>query len=137
MVSLVTCDAGSIGADNWYVPAAFGTTEDKEKYNVSAVLEWVVALVYILFVASFAMDFIPAVHSKHNRFPTVQSRDREMGMANNTNASVSGGPVFTDARAPGPRVPVYTNSRVPRSSDSGSSVQPMMFTHDGRNNMHR
>lgn len=44
---------------------AFGVLGDKEYYNGAAVCEWVIALIYAFFVWSFAIDFIPAVRTKH------------------------------------------------------------------------
>jgi len=47
------------------VAIAFGVLGDKGHYNGAAVCEWVVALIYTFYVWSFALDFIPAVHTKH------------------------------------------------------------------------
>lgn len=37
------------------------------------------------------MDFLPAIHSKHNRFPSI-----EMGPNDVNGPSVSGGPVYAE-----------------------------------------
>ena len=79
-------------------------------YNVAAVLEWIVALVYILFVASFVLDFIPAVHSKKHRFPTVAEVEQ---------AQMEGMPSATGG-------PTYTNE-----ASSYGSTQPMAETNGG------
>jgi len=44
---------------------AFGVLGDKKHYNSAAVVEWVISLVYSFYVWSFAIDFIPAVRTKH------------------------------------------------------------------------
>lgn len=61
------------------VAIAFGVLGDKEHYNGAAVCEWVVALIYTFYVWSFAIDFIPAIHSKH-----YQSRETELEAATET-----------------------------------------------------
>lgn len=58
---------------------AFGVTQRNRNYNVSGVLEWIIALIYFFYVFSFFIDFIPAVHTKHH-----QSKETsEMAMVNN------------------------------------------------------
>lgn len=70
----------------------FGVTNQRGNYNTAAILEWIIALIYICYVASFIMDFIPAVHSKHHRFPTVE--EIEQGRAEGL-PSVTGGPTYS------------------------------------------
>ncbi|CAD0020258.1 unnamed protein product [Aureobasidium pullulans] len=43
--------------------------------NKAAILEWVISLVYIIYVGHYCMDFFPAVHSKDNRFPSNPMRN--------------------------------------------------------------
>ncbi|KAK6406794.1 hypothetical protein LTR81_018620 [Elasticomyces elasticus] len=76
---------------------AFGITEYRGNYNISAYLEWIVSLVYIFYVWSFIIDFIPAVHTKHpdNRFPPVRRADDEMAMNTQAQGSITGGPVYS------------------------------------------
>lgn len=73
---------------------AFGVLQNQEHYNTAAVLEWVIALIYILFVASFTLDFLPAVHTKHDRFPTREEMHAAMEQGNGP--SYSGGPTYPD-----------------------------------------
>ena len=49
---------------------------DRDHYNGAAVCEWVVALVYTFYVWSFAIDFLPAVRTKH-----YASKETELDMA--------------------------------------------------------
>lgn len=91
---------------------SFGATEYTGRYNQSAILEWIVALVYIFCKSSRAMssavtkltsriyvdvwsyvfDFLPAHYakSKSHRFPPIQKGGEEMGMTNEM-----GGPAYT------------------------------------------
>lgn len=89
---------------------AFGVLQKKKHYNTAAVLEWVIALIYILFVASFILDFLPAMHTKHDRFPTLEEMHAAMEEGNGP--SYSGGPTYTD-------------------NHSVHSGQPMMHTANG------
>lgn len=83
---------------------------EKEHYNRAAVLEWTISLIYIFYVATFAMDFLPAIHSKHHRFPPVTNQAAmEQG---EPNESVTGGPVYSES---------YSNG-------SNASTQPMQQT---------
>ncbi|PSS00973.1 Frag1/DRAM/Sfk1 [Coniella lustricola] len=65
---------------------AFGVTEYTGKYNQSAILEWIVALVYIFYVWSYVFDFLPVNFAHHrtgsNRFPAVKRGSEEMAMTN-------------------------------------------------------
>ena len=44
---------------------AFGVLGDRRRYNSAALVEWTIALIYTFYVWSFAIDFIPAVRTKH------------------------------------------------------------------------
>ncbi|KAH8791047.1 Frag1/DRAM/Sfk1 family-domain-containing protein [Hyaloscypha finlandica] len=55
---------------------AFGVLADKDHYNAAAVCEWVIALIYAFYVWSFAIDFIPAVRTRH-----YASKETELEMA--------------------------------------------------------
>ncbi|KAF1355392.1 Frag1/DRAM/Sfk1 family-domain-containing protein [Delphinella strobiligena] len=72
---------------------AFGVCGDKSSYNAAAVLEWTIALFFILYVLSYVIDFLPAVHSKHNLFPAIEA---EMGEGDVNGPSNSGGPVYAE-----------------------------------------
>jgi hypothetical protein len=57
---------------------AFGVSSKLKHWNIAAILEWVIALVYTFFVLSFFMDFVPAVHGHgHGK----QSHETEEQMA--------------------------------------------------------
>jgi hypothetical protein len=55
---------------------AFGVLGDRKHYNGAAVCEWVIALIYAFYVWSFAIDFIPAVRTRH-----YASKETEVEMA--------------------------------------------------------
>jgi hypothetical protein len=46
---------------------AFGVCNRKSIWNTAAILEWIIALIYTFYVWSFAIDFIPAVRTKHHK----------------------------------------------------------------------
>jgi hypothetical protein len=50
-----------------------------DHYNAAAICEWVVALIYAFYVWSFALDFIPAVKTKH-----FESQETELEAATAT-----------------------------------------------------
>jgi len=54
---------------------AFAVCSKKDIWNVAAVLEWVVAFIYCLYVLSFFIDFLPALRTKHH-----QSKQTEVQM---------------------------------------------------------
>lgn len=99
---------------------AFGVLGDKVEYNRAAILEWTISLIYILYILSFIMDFLPAVHSKHNRFPDI----REMGQHEVNGPSVSGGPVYSETfsnNSDGSGQPMQQTSRYNISADAPPS----------------
>jgi hypothetical protein len=55
---------------------AFGVLGDKKHFNAAAVVEWVIALIYTFYVWSYALDFIPAVMTRH-----YASKETELEMA--------------------------------------------------------
>ncbi|PNS17762.1 Protein sfk1 [Sphaceloma murrayae] len=66
---------------------AFGVTQRRRMYNTAAILEWIIGFLFAIFVASFAIDFLPAVRSHHagQRFPTISQMEkaRANGAPNN------------------------------------------------------
>ncbi|KAK3070453.1 hypothetical protein LTR53_010440 [Teratosphaeriaceae sp. CCFEE 6253] len=101
---------------------AFGVLQYNGRYNMSGYLEWIICLVYIFYVWSFIIDFLPAVHTKRpdHRFPAVRRADDEMAMTTETGGNSLGGPVYT---ADG-----YGGSGVQGDSASYGSQQPMAET---------
>lgn len=69
---------------------AFAVLGSNSHRNAAAILEWVISLMYILYVLSFVIDFLPALGSREHRFPTAA----EMGQVNGP--SNSGGPVYPE-----------------------------------------
>ncbi|KAH7336128.1 Frag1/DRAM/Sfk1 family-domain-containing protein [Rhexocercosporidium sp. MPI-PUGE-AT-0058] len=44
---------------------AFGVLSLQKRYNPAAVCEWVISLIYTFYVWSYAIDFIPAIRTRH------------------------------------------------------------------------
>lgn len=77
---------------------AFGVMGNQGHYNRAAVLEWTISLIYIFYIWSFIIDFLPAVKTrhKHNRFPApLRKQDDEMAMNTEAQGNMMGGPVYT------------------------------------------
>ncbi|KAH6710834.1 Frag1/DRAM/Sfk1 family-domain-containing protein [Leptodontidium sp. MPI-SDFR-AT-0119] len=55
---------------------AFGVLGHQKRYNPAAVCEWVISLIYTFYVWSYAIDFIPAIRTKH-----YASKETEIDMA--------------------------------------------------------
>jgi hypothetical protein len=55
----------------------FGVSMDKgySHDDLAAILEWIIALIYSFYVMSYALDFLPAMHSKGHRKSTVITED--------------------------------------------------------------
>jgi len=58
---------------------AFGTLNRYKSWNVAAIVEWVIALCFTLWLASFVVDFLPAarVHDHHDKGDGDSTRDGE------------------------------------------------------------
>ncbi|CAN8105321.1 unnamed protein product [Discula destructiva] len=69
---------------------AFGVTEYTGLYNTSAILEWIVALLYIFYVWSYILDFLPVnyavARTKSDRFPPTSRWSDEMVMTEGASA---------------------------------------------------
>jgi len=77
---------------------AFGATQYTGNYNVSAILEWIVALIYIFYVWSFIIDFLPATKTKdpENRFPKIRRGDDEHDSETQEMGNMTNGPVYSN-----------------------------------------
>lgn len=77
---------------------AFGVLGYQEHYNRAAVCEWVVSLVFIFYMWSFIIDFLPATRTRHvdDRFPPVRKQDDEMAMSTQAGGNMMGGPVYSN-----------------------------------------
>lgn len=57
-----------------WLAVAFGICTHRDRRNVGAVLEWVIALIFSFYIFSFTIDLFPAVSTAHGgRFPRRQS----------------------------------------------------------------
>lgn len=64
----------------------FGVCGDRHEYNTAAILEWIVAFIFTFYVLSFAIDFLPALRTKHHHSNETELDMAEQGAAvNGTN----------------------------------------------------
>ncbi|WPH03623.1 Hypothetical protein R9X50_00650600 [Acrodontium crateriforme] len=77
---------------------AFGVLQYQRKKNRAAILEWLVSFIFIFYVWSFIIDFLPATQTKHreHRFPPVKREDDEMAMTTQAEGNMTGGPVYSN-----------------------------------------
>lgn len=59
---------------------AFGVTNDRNSYNASAVLEWTVAFIFTFYILSYAIDFLPAIQTKHHHSQETNLDMAEQGI---------------------------------------------------------
>jgi len=77
---------------------AFGVLQRGSEVNKAAILEWIISLIYIFYVWSFIIDFLPATRTrnKEDRFgPPIRADDDEMAMNTQAAGNNLGGPVYT------------------------------------------
>jgi hypothetical protein len=65
---------------------AFAATNFKKSYNAAAVLEWAIAFIFTLYDASFFIDLIPAVGTRHS----VRRYGNQTEMQNEANDGIDG-----------------------------------------------
>jgi hypothetical protein len=75
--------------------AAFGVCNRRHNYNVAAIIEWVIALIFTFYVASFSLDFLPALKTQSGRHngrtgPSEMAIAEEGAMRSPTGARPSG-----------------------------------------------
>ncbi|KAK4943944.1 hypothetical protein LTR66_000288 [Elasticomyces elasticus] len=112
---------------------AFGVSQIKGNTNIAAILEWVIALIYFLYVISFILDFLPAIHTKHHRFAPM-SVDQAQEMGEDPNAiSATGGPVYSSGGTNAYTNGGYANGYGNGDQASYGSTAPMQqHEHGGR-----
>lgn len=77
---------------------AFAVLQHETHYNSAGVIEWIISLIYIFYVWSFIIDFLPATRTrnKNDRFsPPIRAQDDEMAMRTQEGGNNLGGPVYT------------------------------------------
>lgn len=76
----------------------FGVSMKTGKANRAAIVEWVIAFLFSFFVASFAIDFLPAIRTRkrHNRFAI--NAGMEKGNMNEVPNQLGGPAGFTEER---------------------------------------
>ena len=71
---------------------AFGVTEKQQNWNVSGILEWVIALIFTFYVLSYFVDFLPALQTKHHRSTEDQVEMAQADSESNLHPSYGGVP---------------------------------------------
>lgn len=59
---------------------AFAVCARQDIWNVAAILEWIVAFVFCIYVASFFIDFLPALRTRHHQSKQTEMQAFEEGM---------------------------------------------------------
>jgi len=85
---------------------AFGVLNYQKRYNTASIFEWTVSAVYIFYIFSFIIDFLPATRTRNqeDRYELplhIRKQDDEMAMRTEAGGNQFGGPVYTNGgRAP-------------------------------------
>ncbi|KAF2740359.1 hypothetical protein EJ04DRAFT_197094 [Polyplosphaeria fusca] len=88
---------------------AFGVSSNQRKWNVAAVLEWVISFVYFFYVLSFFIDFLPALRTKNHRSGATQMDMARMEAGANGDAAANGGRYYRGQSDEAPMVEANTN----------------------------
>lgn len=91
---------------------AFGVTSKTHKWNVAAILEWIIAFLYGFYVISFFVDFLPALSTKNQ---TQMQMAEEGGMTNLGDGAAESQQYYRGTAAPyanGAATNGYTNGNV-------------------------
>ncbi|QIW97135.1 hypothetical protein AMS68_002653 [Peltaster fructicola] len=79
---------------------AFGVEDKYGNYNTAGVLEWTISLIFIFYMLSFIIDFLPATRTRHmeDRFglPHMRGDDDEKAMQTQASGNMMGGPVYSN-----------------------------------------
>ena len=54
---------------------------NQSKWNVAAVVEWIIAFIFTFYVLSFAVDFIPALSTRQDKYAGGPTDNTQIGMA--------------------------------------------------------
>ncbi|CZT18194.1 related to FK506 suppressor Sfk1 [Ramularia collo-cygni] len=98
---------------------AFGVLQLYDMYNPAAYIEWIISLVYIFYVWSYIIDFLPATKTRsyEDRFvhphevPKIRAQDDEMAMQTQANGNMMGGPVYSGGGGQPDAADTYLNYR--------------------------
>jgi len=76
---------------------AFGVLSHYKMYNEASPFEWIISLVFIFYVWSFIIDFLPATRTRHrdHRFPPVRKGVDEKAADTEAGGNMFGGPVYS------------------------------------------
>lgn len=99
----------------------------KGHYDTAAIFEWIVSLIYIFYVASYVLDFIPAIHSKKHRFPgidEIEDADNDQRRNGANGPSMSGGPTYSENDSYGSAQPMSQVSGDRYYNASSAGVEP-------------
>lgn len=104
---------------------AFGVLQYKNHYNPAAYIEWIISLIYIFYVWSYIIDFLPATKTRayEDRFPDphpkIRAQDDEMAINTQANGNMMGGPVYSSGGGHGSTQDTYLNYQ-PQQSQPAS-----------------
>tara|TARA_R110002003_G_scaffold97_20_gene7910 strand:- start:3003 stop:3947 length:945 start_codon:yes stop_codon:yes gene_type:complete len=89
---------------------AFGVCSKMDVWNVAAVLEWIISFLYCFYVASFFLDFLPAIRTKHHQSSETQMQMAEEGGPHgNGDSAAENGQYFRGNAPAAAPVNGYTN----------------------------
>lgn len=104
---------------------AFGVLQYYDRYNPAGIIEWVISLVYIFYVWSYIIDFLPATKTRsyEDRFPDphpkIRAQDDEMAMNTQANGNMMGGPVYSSGGGQGSTQDTYLNYHPQQNEAAG------------------
>jgi hypothetical protein len=80
-----------------FLVIAFGVLSYFKKYNAAAPIEWVISLIFIFYMWSYIIDFLPATRTRNreDRFPPVKKSHDEMAEDTERGGNLFGGPVYS------------------------------------------
>jgi hypothetical protein len=80
-----------------FLVIAFAVLGHYKVYNVAAVFEWCISVVFIFYIWSFIIDFLPATRTRNqqDRFPPIKKSHDEMAEDTEAGGNMFGGPVYS------------------------------------------
>ncbi|KAI8935895.1 hypothetical protein NX059_007408 [Plenodomus lindquistii] len=58
----------------------FAVCSKQDYYNTAAILEWIVAFIFCIYVGSFFIDFLPALQTRHHKTKQTEKQALEEGV---------------------------------------------------------
>lgn len=112
----------------------FGVCSKQDKWNVAAILEWIISFFYCFYVLSFFMDFLPAIRTKnHQSHATEMQMAEEGGPRTMGDGTAESGQYFRGNAAP---VGGYTNGATDSYSNGYTNGASNGYTNRATNGYH-